>query len=168
MKFSEITKVTRSPNYRVNVGWKYLHEHINKNRNPAFDPDPDFQRGHIWTPEQKIAYVEFKIRGGYGSDVIQTNCPGWMNDFRGPYELVDGKQRLSAVLDFLEDKIKAFGHYYSEFEDRLPSNAEFIWCVNDLPTRKDVLVWYVELNTGGTPHTQEEINKVKEMIEGEK
>ena len=31
--------------------------------------------------------------------------------------------------------------------------------INDLPTRKDVLQWYLEMNSAGTPHTKEEINK---------
>jgi hypothetical protein len=31
-----------------------------------------------------------------------------------------------------------------------------------------VLAWYVELNTGGTPHTKEEIDKVLEMIKKDK
>lgn len=36
--------------------------------------------------------------------------------------------------------------------------------VNDLQTEKDVLQWYVEMNEGGTPHTEEEIQRVKDMI----
>jgi hypothetical protein len=164
MKFSDILQMTKPSNYRVNVGWKYLKKHIGRDRNPPFDINPDFQRGHVWTKEQKIAYVEFKLKGGSGSDIIQTNCPGWMNDFRGPYVLVDGKQRLTAVLDFLDDKLPVFNHYYSEFEGRIPHTCDFIWCVNDLETKKEVLAWYVELNTGGTLHTKEEIDKVLEMI----
>ncbi len=37
--------------------------------------------------------------------------------------------------------------------------------VNDLKTEKEVLQWYVDMNAGGTPHTSEEIEKVKRMIE---
>lgn len=29
---------------------------------------------------------------------------------------------------------------------------------------KDVLQWYIEMNEGGTPHTKEEIQKVKDMV----
>ncbi len=36
--------------------------------------------------------------------------------------------------------------------------------VNDLLTREEVLQWYIDLNTGGTDHTDEEINRVKEML----
>jgi hypothetical protein len=33
-----------------------------------------------------------------------------------------------------------------------------------LKTKQEVLQWYIELNEGGTPHTEEEINRVKELI----
>jgi len=39
--------------------------------------------------------------------------------------------------------------------------------INDLPTRKDVLQWYLQMNTGGTVHTEEEINRVKMLLEKE-
>ena len=34
----------------------------------------------------------------------------------------------------------------------------------DLKTEKEVLQWYVDMNAGGTPHTNEEIERVKSMI----
>ncbi len=37
--------------------------------------------------------------------------------------------------------------------------------VNDLKTEKEVLQWYVDMNAGGTPHTDKEIERVKRMIE---
>lgn len=37
--------------------------------------------------------------------------------------------------------------------------------VNDLKTEKEVLQWYVDVNSGGTPHTNEEIERVKKMIQ---
>ena len=36
--------------------------------------------------------------------------------------------------------------------------------VNDLKTEKEVLQWYVDMNSGGTPHSNEEIERVKKMI----
>lgn len=37
--------------------------------------------------------------------------------------------------------------------------------VNNLKTEKEVLQWYIDMNVGGTPHTLEEIERVKKMIE---
>lgn len=38
--------------------------------------------------------------------------------------------------------------------------------INDLKTKKEVLRWYIQMNAGGTPHSDGEIQRVKEMMEG--
>lgn len=58
-----------------------------------------------------------------------------------------------------------FGSYFSEYEDRINiTDAAMYLNVNDLKTEREVLQWYVDMNAGGTPHTKEEIQKVKDMI----
>lgn len=44
-------------------------------------------------------------------------------------------------------------------------SATMILVVNDLQTEKEVLQWYVDMNSGGTPHTNDEIERVKKMIQ---
>ena len=39
--------------------------------------------------------------------------------------------------------------------------------INNLKTKKEVLSQYIEMNEGGTPHTKEEIDKVKELLKKE-
>ena len=80
---------------------------------------------------------------------------------------VDGLQRLTAALAFLHDEIPAFGHYYSEYEDKLPFDVDFIFNVNDLKTKAEVLQWYIEMNAGGTPHDSKEIDRVKALLSAE-
>ena len=36
---------------------------------------------------------------------------------------------------------------------------------NNLKTKKEVLQWYIDMNTGGTLHTAEEIKRVKKLID---
>jgi hypothetical protein len=168
-KFSDIPKLTKAANYRVNADWKFLEETLEHWADHNLNLDPDFQRGHVWTEEQQIKYVEFCLRGGQSAREILFNQAGWMIDFRGEMVLVDGKQRLQAVRRFMNNEIPVFGHYFKEYEDRIPSSyGYFIFCVNDLNTRDEVLQWYLEFNTGGTPHTQDEIDKVKEMLKKER
>ena len=170
-KFQDIKKMTRDGSYSIHVPWDLMLDHfgrwMNEDKGTApLDINPEFQRGHVWTEEQQIAYVEFKLRGGVGSDEIRFNCAGWMSSFKGPFVLVDGKQRIEAVRRFLQDEIKIFGHYHSEYTDDMRMfDARFTVKVNDLESMKDVLKWYLEMNTGGTPHTKEEIDKVREMLE---
>lgn len=167
MKFTDITQLTKAANYHVNVTWDYLEDCLQHydDKSCPFDLDPEFQRGHIWDEDQQIKYVEFKLKGGAGSNDIRFNCVGWMNSFEGPFVLVDGKQRIEAVRKFLNDGLKVFGGMkFSDFEGYMPSHLDFIFHINDLKTMEAVYIWYIELNTGGTPHTEEEINKVKRMI----
>ena len=170
MKFSEIPKFTRSASYRVHQSWKYLDETLERYQSKEYsaklDIDPEFQRGHVWTEKQQIAYVEFKLKGGEGAELLFFNCIGWMVDFKGPFVLVDGKQRLQAVTKFMNNELAIFGgHYYKDFEDKMSGmEPSFVFCVNNLPSMQLVLQWYIELNSGGTPHTKEELNKVKKML----
>ena len=39
--------------------------------------------------------------------------------------------------------------------------------INSLKSKKDVLKWYLHINDGGTPHTKEEIERVKKLYEKE-
>ena len=36
--------------------------------------------------------------------------------------------------------------------------------INNLKSEKEVLQWYIDMNAGGTPHSSEEIDRVRKMI----
>lgn len=171
MRFQDIPKFTRNAGYHVTVSWRYLEEHIVQNQNPGsaiLDLDPDFQRAHVWNEQQQIRYVEYILRGGMSGRAIYLNCTGWGHSYEGPYVLVDGKQRLTAVRRFLANEIPVFGGLLSEYTDRLRMDCSFDWYVNDLETRAEVLQWYLDLNRGGVVHTDDEINKVERLLEQER
>jgi hypothetical protein len=169
MKFSDILRFTRSPSYKVNADWHFLPtqlEHWSEKGSAIVDLNPDFQRLHVWTPEQQTAYVEYILKGGMSGRDIYFNCTGWMDKFEGPFVIVDGKQRIHAAMNFIDNKVPIFGgKYHKDFEGRLPHEAGFVFHVNDLKTRAEVIQWYLEMNTGGTPHTAEEINKAKKLLD---
>jgi hypothetical protein len=172
-RFRDIPQFTRCGNYQVNVDWGYLERHLTGWHEPtAGSPlvlDPDFQRGHVWTEEKQIHYVEYILRGGRSSRVLYFNCSTWNKGFNTPVELVDGKQRLEAVRRFLRNELVVFGaSRFSDFTEPLRcASADFVLQMNDLPTRAQVLQWYLDLNTGGVVHTEEEIDKVKELLKKE-
>ncbi len=68
-------------------------------------------------------------------------------------------------MKFRSNDLKVFGLYYDEFEgDPREVTTRISIRINDLQYEKDVLQWYIEMNEGGTPHTKEEIQKVKVMV----
>ena len=168
MKFSDIPKFTRDGNYRVDISLHFLEDHVLRFiTNYRLNIDSDFQRAHVWTDEQAIAFVEHLFKGGKGSNILRFNHPGWMRNFKGEMTLVDGKQRLTACLRFLNNELPVFGYYLKDYEDEIPFEIGFVFQVNDLPTKSDVLKWYLEINTGGTDHTPEEIQKVEQLLKEE-
>jgi hypothetical protein len=172
MRFRDIPQFTKAARYGVDVDWHYLENHLTgwAEYPNGIDLDPDFQRAHVWSEGQQRAYVEHVLRGGWASRQILFNCIGWNTLSEcGPIVLVDGKQRLEAVRKFLRNELSIFeGYKRNDFTDRLnPLTASFRICVNDLPSREAVLKWYLELNTGGTPHSDTDIDKVQQMLEAE-
>jgi len=151
--------------YHITVDWRDLEHVVSRYiTEHNLQMNPDFQRGHVWNEEQKIAYIEYIMQGGTSGRQIYFNHPGWMNSFKGEFVLVDGLQRVSAVLDFLNNKIRVFGKYLNEYEGRLNSDWYFDFNIAKIQKRIDVLKWYYFMNVGGTPHSEEEIKKVKGMI----
>ena len=164
MKFEDIPQITVAK-YHIDVGWDYLEKWIESHQ---IDMDPDFQRGYVWTQLQKEQYVEWILRGGNSGKDIYFNHPGWFRSFKGTMVIVDGKQRVDAALGFLHNEVKAYGYYLKEYEDKLRYlTASFSVNVADLKNRKDVLKWYLDMNTCGTYHTNAEIEKVKELLKNE-
>jgi hypothetical protein len=169
-KFQDIPQFTRTASYAVDIPWSFLEDSLRRYLDEGLNLDPDFQRAHVWTEEQQVRYVEFRLRGGRSGHDIFTNCPGWNYGERGSeFVLVDGKQRLEAARKFLRNELRIFGgNLFKDYGDRLPMmEARFRWHVNDLDTRAEVLQWYLDLNTGGVVHTQDELDRVRELLEAE-
>jgi len=72
--------------------------------------NPDYQRAHVWTLEQQIAYVEYALQGGEVGKNIIFNCPDDEYMAR-PFELIDGKQRLEAARSYANEIPIFDGHY---------------------------------------------------------
>jgi len=167
MKFADIPQMSR-PGYTCDHLLHMLPEAIRSYQEEELCPldmEPDFQRVHVWTPEQQTRYVEFLLRGGNSSRDIYFNCPGWMGSFRGPFELVDGKQRLAACLGFMAGTVPVFGgHFRRDFADE-PFNPTLRFHINSLETRREVLQWYLDINSGGVVHTDDELDRVRRLLD---
>lgn len=165
LSFSDIPKFP-SANYEVSAGWSHLESTLDLlNEEGQLDLDPDFQRAHVWTREQQIAYVEYILRGGEVAKNITFNCAGWPSSASEPIVLVDGKQRLEAARAFLRGDLPAFGRKISEYEGKLNSLiARFNFRICSLATREEVLQLYLNINAGGTPHAEDEIQRVRDML----
>lgn len=165
MNLNDIPQFPKS-GYQVDVAWSDLLRTVDRYiAEYGLNLDPDFQRGHVWTEEQRIRYVEYVLRGGEGGRDLCFNCPGWQGmGKQGPYEILDGKQRLTSAMMFMRNELPAFGRLFREYTGRLRYYAGFKWRIFELPTRADVLRYYLDMNAGGTPHAASEIERVRALL----
>lgn len=169
MKWNEIPKfkefgIINPTNFGFVSYVNFINEQI---KSYNLQLSPEFQRGHVWIQNQQEKYVEFILRGGKSGRDFYFN---W-NRKTDAYVCVDGLQRTTAFMKFVNGEIKAFNQYFDEFYftkretggNPLPEFRVNVY-MNYLESKKEVLQWYVDMNTGGTPHTNDEIERVKKMI----
>ena len=169
MTWKDLSRFTRGANYKINVGIGYIESAIQEYiKGDELQLNPDFQRGHVWNEEQQVKFVEYILRGGK-TDSIKFNKPDWelsqdCSDYLD-FVCVDGLQRLTALRKFMNNEFKVFNFCYAnELDLPIIRRHNIIVEINDLKTKKEVLQWYIDLNSGGTVHTTQEINKVRNMI----
>lgn len=87
------------------------------------------------------------------------------------YVCVDGLQRTTALQRFVNGEIKVFDQYYDDFGftnmiakfNPLPEFKLNVY-INHLESKREILEWYIAMNSGGTPHSKDEIDRVKNML----
>ena len=168
-KFKDIPQFPRAY-YQVNIGMAHLKENLerwdNKEGGGPLILNPDFQRGHVWNKTQQSRFIEYFLKGGETGRNLYFNCSSWMSGFNTPVYCVDGLQRITAAIGFMENKVKAFGLLMSEFEDKFPINSySFICHMMKIKNKKELLSIYLDFNSGGTPHNPKELKRVAEMID---
>lgn len=169
MKFEDIPKFPRAY-WNTDVDFNYLPRLLEswdeRNAGSPLILNPEWQRGHVWTKKQKIAFVEYSLKGGTTGKNIYFNCSSWGGGYNTPIYCVDGLQRLSAAIDFIDNKIPAFGTLYKDYEDNIRlTDARFSFHMLKIKSKKDLLSIYINFNSGGTPHKPKEIARIQAMMD---
>lgn len=68
--------------------------------------DPDYQRRVIWNNEKKTAFVESLYMEIMIPPIYVVEIPGEDILEENKYEVVDGKQRLTAIMDYIKGSLK--------------------------------------------------------------
>jgi len=155
----------------ISVSLDYIEDELEHN---ATNMSPPYQRGDVWTLEQRERFMGHLLQGGEVQPIVFHRTP----DQRDA-EVIDGKQRLTSIRMWLNDEIGArFDDgslvKISELEQAAPRRGKFrpkgISRINvrfryiDLPFEQRKL-FYVRLNSAGTPHTPEQLRAALEAKE---
>lgn len=137
---------------------------------------PEYQRGLVWTLKQKQAYIEalYNEKAIISPTIILNWCAPTDKNSK---EVIDGKQRLTTIFDFIENKFKlSNGKYFKELsahDCRFLLNHDVSYTRieklghTDL-TLEEKIELFLEINELGTKMSNAHIKKVKQMLEKEK
>jgi hypothetical protein len=160
---------------------KYINEGFKEvNWSPTIiNSDGDevgYQRDFVWTLEQKQSLIHSIYNNiDIGKVVIRKRSYSWVKNrvsegkIGAFKDIVDGKQRLNAILDFINNKFSdKDGHYYSDFSEIAKSqffnfNSIGYGELGESASDKDVKSVFLGINFTGTPVSEEHIEFVKSI-----
>lgn len=136
-----------------------------------------YQRGFVWTLEQKQLLIE-SIYKGINCGVILVRKRSWKEleslVDKGETELsftdiVDGKQRLNAIKEFLNDEIPDMhGNYFSDLSDyaqnKFGDHQLFQYAEMENATDEEVLYQFLKMNHEGVPQSKEHLDFVAKLL----
>lgn len=137
--------------------------------------DPPFQRGAVWTTEQKQAWIE-SILLDMPLPAIFINQFGTMSGGHPKWGhsdvVIDGQQRLRATIGFLNDEFAVRGETWSqqtkEFQRKFRMDASCAVILCKFQTELECAELYLKLLTSGTAHTPDEIEKARAFLDEER
>lgn len=118
---------------------------------------PPWQRGLVWTDEQKIRLLESLWLGlSIGTYTFNRSQHG----SRYNNLLIDGQQRMWAIQCYLEDQFPVFGYKWSEVTevDRrgFELTTHFYCYITNSDDEAYLRSYYNMMNFGGTAHKESE------------
>lgn len=174
-RLARIIRPVKVARYSCDLDWNSLEHSLRRYDDDwGLDLTPDFQRGHVWTDAQRVHYIENVIRGVVPVTglQIQMNCPNWEDDsYTGDLppgmQCIDGLQRITAVRMFIAGQVKPFGLSVDDLrcsKFHIGHMYSFRMSVFDYGFKHQLLQHYIDFNAGGVPHSNEEIERVREML----
>lgn len=141
---------------------------VNKVFFSGVDFSPSYQRDLVWELSDKELLIESIF---HGRDIGKFVFCFLGYDSPKTYEILDGKQRLSTIIEFVTDQFPYKGVYYSDlsrrdlnaFDNLLVGFAES----NGSLTLKEKYECFLTLNTAGRPQSQEHLDYVKKLLKEE-
>lgn len=137
--------------------------------------NPEYQRTLVWTLKQKQDYITNLFNG---MAEIRPTILLYYEDNKDIYEVLDGKQRLTTLFQFIDNEFAIIVEGEEvHFNDLIDTDKKFILNHNVYWTRimsfkvlepialEDKLTLFLEKNYLGTRMSDEQINKVLNMLD---
>lgn len=130
------------------------------------DFNPDYQRDLVWSEDQKQSLLD-SIFSNVEIGKFTFVDKGYSSTDKLLYEIIDGKQRLSTLCEFYEDRLLWRGMKFSELNGRDAYHFRSFPIVQAEVknlTKEQILRLFVKMNTCGTPMDKKHLEKIQQLI----
>jgi hypothetical protein len=132
------------------------------------DDAPDYQRGYAWSEKDKEMYLDSVFEGRELGRFIFIRRGYPLRD-----QVLDGKQRLNCLYEFVTSRLAYRGVYWHELSprdrDRIENRSvQFAELHQDEFKRADFLQIFLEVNAAGVPQTEEHLAYVRSLLDAER
>lgn len=132
----------------------------------GFFSNPIYQRGYVWTDADRTRLLDSVFRGlSIGEFIFISNRA--VDDYT--YEVLDGQQRLTTLVDFVLNKFTYRGLLWNQLSAKDQQKFESVrtsWVELDgahlTPKLKAEI--FLIVNDSGVPQTEEHLQKVREFL----
>lgn len=150
--------------------------------------DPPYQRGNVWTNDQKVSLIYSWLTGTPIPAVVMNDRrgAGWRSADRAMYAVIDGKQRIQTAIDWFAGKLaipaswlpashvsrthEIYDGPYVTFNDltdagqRTTENFTLPCAEGQLPSLRAEAELFLLVNGGGTPQTETDLQRATRLI----
>ena len=142
----------------------------------TYEFNPVYQRNLVWSTEKKQAFVKKLLIGDV--DLCPTLIAAPFKESRREYEVLDGKQRMMAVIQFIQGQFPVEGFYYKDLSlgdvTRL-MNSPFKYKLVKYYSKKDSrklsemtlkqkVELFLQINEYGQKVSDEHLEKIKKQF----
>lgn len=191
------TRQTSAPLYEHSLGDQFREAHglVGLLREGSMSYDLPYQRGDVWTLDQRIGLVRSWLQG-LPVPAIVVNNRGY--DQQLTYAVIDGKQRLTTARMWFDGEFAVPASWFEaghvadpydiatdpavdEYADtglyvrftgltpvgrrRLARRARFPFAEAHVATVEEEAALYLLLNGGGTPHTEADLARAEHVAQ---
>lgn len=158
------THFTRNQDMRMYFNNSTIESLMCKHFHFGVDFAPDYQRGYVWSDADK----EYLLDSVF-SNIEIGKFVFIKRDFGSEYtyEVLDGKQRLSTLIDFYQNRISYKGFYFNDlsFEDRRTfMEHPVVYCDISDVDENTKLKYFVMLNRAGKVMDTAHLNEIEAKI----
>lgn len=135
----------------------------------GIDPNPEYQRGYAWTLEDKQQLIHSIMQHIDIGKMVFINYE-WSADRPYGYEILDGKQRLNALVEFFEGRFTYKGLTYQQlcsidrrvFKD---TRIQYVDVSEHDMTTSRKLQLFLSVNIAGVPQSAEHIAHIQRQYD---